>query len=565
MNSEYYCIVNKTEREDGVSRVLDELNTQDVANTLFPRACLHTLFETHAAQNPDAVALIFESEQLSFRHLNERANQFAHYLIANGVKRESRVAICIERSVELIVVLISILKAGAAYVPLAPEYPVGRLRYMLENSSASFLIADRVRGREILNENSDIRLLEAQQDERDIYSISNLIDSGYECVPENLAYVIHTSGSTGNPKGVAVEHRSVVNLVMWIKNICNIGPGDLCLHKAPLSFDASVSEIFLPLLTGATLVVARPGGHKEPPYLIELICRHCITFVQFVPSTLAAFLEDSGACECTSLRRVQCGGEVLTPALSNAFHSAFPHLLLQNVYGPTEATVDATAWFVGQTTPDKPVPIGIPLSNMTAYILDENVQIVPPGVEGELYLGGVGIARGYINQPGLTAARFVADPFATEPGARMYRTGDLAKWSISNGAIEYFGRNDMQVKIRGHRIELNEIAIRLAEQEEVREAIVICASDVSGQPYLVAYYVCDHQSGATVGPRVLYAHLSGLLPEYMIPKVYVQLDSFPLSAHGKLDRTKLPPPGRNSYIRGTQSVFRENSHRKEQN
>jgi amino acid adenylation domain-containing protein len=519
-----------------------------------PMLCLHDLFEARTNETPDATALVFEATHLTFAQLNATANQLARHLIASGARKESRIAVCMDRSAEMITVLIAILKAGCAYVPLAPEYPVARLRYMLESSSAHVLIADPRRAEEIVGVDSHLTLIPvyAQENSWSHYSTENLSDDDRPA-PQNLAYVTYTSGSTGVPKGVAVEHKSIVNLLMWIKKACGITPGDLCLHKAPLSFDASVPEIFLPLVTGATLVVARPGGHKEPFYLVELVRGRGITFIQFVPATLDAFLDDPGAQECKTLKSVQCGGEPIPSSLSRKFYKAFPELLLQNVYGPTEATVDATSWFADRMNQDDSIPIGIPISNMRAYILDENGQLSPPGVVGELYLGGVGIARGYLGRTSLTATRFIADPFAQQGGARMYRTGDLARWTICASAIEYIGRADSQVKIRGHRIELEEIAARINQFDEVQDAVVVAIPDTAGELRLMAYYVCDKDRTAEVGARELYTQLSALLPDCMVPRIYVHMEALPRTINGKVDRGMLPPPRRSSYVRGTGS------------
>jgi amino acid adenylation domain-containing protein len=519
------------------------------------RDALHIEFEIWAKKTPDATALVCDSTTLTYSQLNAAANQLAHYLVAHGVALETRIGVCLERSIGMIVALLAVLKAGGAYVPLAPEYPAERLKYMLADSGARLLIADHSRAEEIVGPNAqmDTICIEAEQMKWSVYPAENLSLGLRRGKPDSLAYVIYTSGSTGQPKGVAVEHRSVTNLIHWIKACSKIGPGDMCLQKTPISFDASVAELFLPLLSGATMVLARPGGHKEPDYLVDLASRSQIAFIQFVPSSLEGFLDEPDVVGCTGLKWVQCGGEALSRTLARKFNALFPHLLLQNVYGPTEVTVDATAWLVGLSWPNERVPIGSPIPGLVAYILNEEGIASPPGEIGELYLGGVGVARGYLGQPSLTAARFVADPFIEIAGARMYRTGDLARWNASEKAIEYMGRVDGQVKIRGHRIELAEITSRLSEYEGIKESVVVVLGDSADQSRLIAYYVCVNQNAGGIGPRELYSHLSTVLPEYMVPRIFVSLDNLPRFDNGKLNRAMLPPPSRNSYVRGTLS------------
>ncbi len=360
---------------------------------------------------------------------------------------------------------------------------------------------------------------------------------------DNLAYVIYTSGSTGTPKGAMNAHMGVVNRLLWMQDAYGLTADDAVLQKTPYSFDVSVWEFFWPLLAGARLMIAQPGGHKDPAYLSDVIQRENITTLHFVPSMLQAFLEYEGASFCIGVKRVICSGEALPAALARRFRERLPGCELHNLYGPTEAAVDVTAWKCGAGTEAPSVPIGRPVANTRIYILGTRGEPVPVNVAGEVYIGGVQVGRGYLNRPDLTAERFVADPFSADSGARMYKTGDLGRWT-ADGVIEYLGRNDFQVKIRGFRIELGEIEARLAEYEGVREPVVLAREDSSGDKRLVAYYV----SGVNIEVEALRAHLLTKLPEYMVPGAYVRLDRMPLSHNGKLDRKALPAPDSGAYV-----------------
>jgi amino acid adenylation domain-containing protein len=515
----------------------------------FPReSCIHQMFEEQTARTPDAPAVVFEGTTLPYAELNRRANQLAHHLIGLGVKPDSRVAICMERSTEMVVGLLAILKSGGAYVPLDPGYPVDRLRYMLEDSAPVAL----------LTQTSLLGLLETRDASLPLVDLTES-SAPWKGQPEsnpdravlrlsstNLAYIIYTSGSTGKPKGVMIEHRSLVNRLVWMQESYGLTAADAVLQKTPFSFDVSVWEFFWPLLFGARLVMARPEGHKDPMYLGEAIEKNKITTLHFVPSMLQVFVGQAKPEQCASLVRVFSSGEALPAALVRKFYNQLPDATLYNLYGPTEATVDVTAWTCRPESMLTTVPIGKPIANTQAYILDEQREPVPVGEEGELYLGGVQVARGYLNRPELTAERFVTDPFAKVPGARMYRTGDLCRWR-ADGNIEYLGRNDFQVKIRGFRIELGEIEARLAEHPEVREAVVIAREDHSGDKRLVAYIV--PASGANLGESALREVLGRQLPDYMVPSSFVSLPAMPVTANGKLDRAALPAPSASNQLR----------------
>jgi amino acid adenylation domain-containing protein len=357
--------------------------------------------------------------------------------------------------------------------------------------------------------------------------------------PEHLAYVIYTSGSTGQPKGVMNGHRGVVNRLCWAQQAYGLSPADRVLQKTPFSFDVSVWEFFLPLLAGAQLVIAKPHGHQDPAYLAALLVREQVSMVHFVPSMLQVFLDQADLPACPALRRVLCSGEALPHALQMRFHRQWPDVELHNLYGPTEAAVDVTAWRCSPEPDLGIVPIGYPIANTQIYILDSHLQPVPLGVAGEIHIGGIQVARGYLNRPALTAERFITDPFRKDGSGRLYKTGDLGRW-LPNGSIEYLGRNDFQVKIRGLRIELGEIETRLAACAGIREAVVIAREDVPGDKRLIAYLIPE--TGHTPDPGELRRQLAGQLADYMLPSAFVTLEQFPLSTNGKLDRHALPAP-----------------------
>ncbi|HYW05931.1 MAG TPA: amino acid adenylation domain-containing protein, partial [Longimicrobium sp.] len=361
---------------------------------------------------------------------------------------------------------------------------------------------------------------------------------------EHLAYVIYTSGSTGTPKGVMNRHRGVVNLLAWSQRVWALTADDALLHKMSFSFDVSVRELFAPLLSGARLVIARPGGHLDPDYLVATVRRESITTLVLSRSMLQLFVEHPELERCASLRRVVSGGEALTPGLVGELHARLPNARLHHEYGPTEATVASTVWSSDADAGEPGASIGQPINNTRVYLLDRAGEPVPVGVAGELHIGGAGVARGYLGRPELTAERFVADPYTAEPGARMYRTGDLARW-LADGTLEFLGRNDAQVKVRGFRIELGEIEARLAEHADVRDAVVVARGDTPGDQRLAAYYV----GAAGLDAQALRLHLSERLPDYMVPAAYVALDALPLTPNGKVDARALPAPEGDAFAR----------------
>ncbi|WP_046895973.1 non-ribosomal peptide synthase/polyketide synthase [Pseudomonas aeruginosa] len=489
---------------------------------------VHRLFEEQVERTPTAPALAFGEERLDYAELNRRANRLAHALIERGIGADRLVGVAMERSIEMVVALMAILKAGGAYVPVDPEYPEERQAYMLEDSGVQLLLSQ-----------SHLKLPLAQGvqridlDQADAWLENHAENNpGVELNGENLAYVIYPSGSPGKPKGAGNRHSALSNRLCWMQQAYGLGVGDTVLQKTPFSFDVSVWEFFWPLMSGARLVVAAPGDHRDPAKLVELINREGVDTLHFVPSMLQAFLQDEDVVSCTSLKRIVCSGEALPADAQQQVFAKLPQAGLYNLYGPTEAAIDVTHWTCMEEGKDA-VPIGRPIANLACYILDGNLEPVPVGVLGELYLAGRGLARGYHQRPGLTAERFVASPFVA--GERMYRTGDLARYR-ADGVIEYAGRIDHQVKLRGLRIELGEIEARLLEHPWVREAAVLA---VDGRQ-LVGYVVLESEGGDW--REALAAHLATSLPEYMVPAQWLALERMPLSPNGKLDRKALPAP-----------------------
>ncbi|MDX3192679.1 amino acid adenylation domain-containing protein [Streptomyces sp. MN03-5084-2B] len=491
-----------------------------------PPGTLHGLVEAQVARTPDAPAVTFRGASLSYRELDERANRLAHRLRDLGVGPGTLVAVFAHRSFELVVAVLGVLKAGGAYVPLDPEYPADRLAFMLADAAAPVVLTQAaLRGT-------------LPPAEATVVVLDDLTGPGTPVEPragaEDPAYVIYTSGSTGRPKGVPNGHRGIVNRLDWMQRAYGLDGSDAVLQKTPASFDVSVWEFFWPLITGARLVLAEPGGHKDAAYLRELLASEGITTAHFVPSMLSLFLAEPGSDALPALRRVVCSGEELPLDTAREFVRRLPHCDLHNLYGPTEAAIDVTAW---HCTPEAlagvaSVPIGAPIRNTRIYVLDRHGHPCPPGVPGELHIAGAGLAPGYHNRPELTAERFVPDPFH---GGRMYRTGDLAHWR-ADGTLGFLGRLDHQVKLRGLRIEPGEIETALREQDGVRDAVVLVREDTPGDKRLVGYFVGDADPGA------VRAALKETLPDYMVPPSFVTLDALPLTPNGKLDRAALPAP-----------------------
>ena len=530
---------------EGWNRTDNGLDPADLPGT-------HQLIAAQARRTPDLVALRFRDSQLSYRELDQRSNRLAHHLRALGVGPDGRVAICMERSLELVIALLGVLKAGAAFVPLDPDYPAQRLAYMIADAAPPVVLAQRrLLGRLPDHDAMDIFLdeLELGDDLPD-----TLPENGLN--PSNLAYVMYTSGSTGRPKGVMVDHAGLTNRVLWMQDEYTLSAQDRLLQKTPYSFDVSAWEFLWPLLVGATVVLAEPGRHIEPGYIADVIERESITTIHFVPSMLDAFLDEPDLDRrCATLRRVYCSGEALTTTQRGRFVARLG-AELHNEYGPTE-TGEITA--AQCNDPDAPLTIGRPIANSTAYVVDRWLQPCPVGVPGELLLGGTALARGYHGKADLTADRYLPNPFDPAGGSRLYRTGDLCRW-LPDGNLDYLGRVDQQLKIRGLRIEPAEIEAALLTHPAVRQAAVIARTDgPSRDPVLVGYLVTDDVAGVLDDDPVsdgqpvadghrepttaeLRAHLASLLPASMVPSAFVVLPALPLTPTGKLDRRALPAP-----------------------
>jgi amino acid adenylation domain-containing protein len=506
---------NRTEKDFPLEKTLDQLIQQQVY------------------RSPDSVAVQFEDQALSYRELDARANQLANYLSENGVGPETLVAVCMERSVEMVIALYGVLKSGAAYVPLDPEHPTERLAFVIDETRTPVILSQQHLRDRIPDAESKIFCLDSEWDAIKERDSSRLPATA---TPDNLAYVIYTSGSTGKPKGVMNTHKGIVNRLCWMQQAFQLDADDMVLQKTPFSFDVSVWEFFWPIMTGACVVLAKPGGHRDTAYLAGLIIDRAITTLHFVPSMLKIFLEHESLKAAGSLKRVICSGEALTRELQEQFFDVCD-AELHNLYGPTEAAVDVTSWHCRHTYPANSVPIGRPIANTRVYILDSGLNPVPAGVPGELHIGGVQVARGYVNRPDLTAEKFIVDPFSQKADARLYKTGDLARY-LPDGNIEYLGRMDFQVKLRGFRIELGEIESVLRKHDAVSDAVVLCRQYSAAEPRLVAYVVGTKNNMACV--EELRTAVRAALPDYMMPAAFVFLDRIPLTSSGKVDRRELP-------------------------
>jgi amino acid adenylation domain-containing protein len=499
---------------------------------------LRRLIEQQVERSPEAVAVVFEGQQLKYRELNARANQLAHYLGAQAVGPEVPVAVCMHRSLEMVVALLGVLKAGGAYLPLDPDYPADRLSFTLDDAQAPVVLTQARLSGLLPPERGQILCLDREWESRIAPMPMTNPESGV--CPENAAYLIYTSGSTGRPKGAINTHAGICNRLRWMQEAYGLNQTDCVLQKTPYSFDVSVWEFFWPLMTGARMVIARPGGHRENPYLVNLIAEQSVTVTHFVPSMLSLFLEEEDLERCAGLRLVISSGEALSAELQERCWSRLG-AELHNLYGPTEASVDVSSWACRRGEKRGSVPIGHPISNLELYVLDPRGEPTPVGVAGELHIGGVGLGRGYLKRPDLTAEKFVPHPYCRHAGARLYRTGDLAR-RLPDGAIEYLGRIDHQVKLHGLRIELGEIESVLEQHPGIQDSVVIVREDHPGDQRLVAYVACESRQGP--GEQEMRSRLKQRLPEYMIPSSFVTLDELPLTPNGKLDRRALPAPDR---------------------
>ncbi|WP_405064546.1 amino acid adenylation domain-containing protein [Kribbella sp. NBC_01505] len=527
---------------------LQQLDAWSCGETLdVPETTLDELVRRQAAASPDVVAVIADDgSELTYGGFDARVNALAHLLVAEGVQVGDRVAVALPRSADLVVALAAVIRAGAAYVPIDPDYPAERVKHILADAEPRAVIADRRTAEVHVLTEHPVRILLIDDE-----FVQQRLDAGVieppqysrPLLPTDAAYVIFTSGTTGRPKGVQINHQAIVNRLWWMRDDYRIGAADRVLLKTPFTFDVSVWEFFLPLVTGAAVVVAQDGGHKDPQYLLEVIDRRAVTITHFVPSMLQAFLTSNpDRTSVASVRRVFCSGEALPVAPAAGAVALFGNAELHNLYGPTEAAVDVTAHPVVQAelVDAAGVPIGVPVANTTTRVLDAWLRPVPVGVAGELYLGGVQLADGYVARAGLTASRFVADPFSAA-GARLYRTGDVVQWN-AQGQLEYLGRSDDQVKIRGYRIELGEIRAVLEQHPDVSGAAVVTLDHSAGGQYLAAYVTSTADAGDAVLFDALREHLAQSLPDYMVPATFIRLDRFPVTANGKLDRRALPQP-----------------------
>jgi len=559
-------IVSKSEQD----KLLIQWNNTKVNYQRFQ--CIHQLFESQVERNPHAIAVVYENQKLTYQELNQRANQLAHYLQKLGVKPEVLVGICLERSLEMVIGILGIFKAGGAYVPLDPNYPQERLAFMLADTKIPVLLTQQQLVEKFSEYEAYIICLDSDWDQIAQESLENLVSS---VTLDNLAYVIYTSGSTGKPKGVMNNHKGISNRLLWMQSTFQLTANDRVLQKTSFSFDVSIWELFSPLLAGANLVLAKPSGHQDTAYLVELIAQQQITIVHFVPSMLTLFLQELGLEKCQSLKRVFCSGEALSFDLQERFFTRLD-AELYNLYGPTEASIEVTSWHCQRNSNHTIVPIGRAIANTQMYILDQHLQPVPTGASGELHIGGVGLARGYLARPDLTAKKFISNPFSNEPDSRLYKTGDLGRY-LPDGNIEYLGRIDDQVKIRGFRIELGEIEAVLNQHPAVLQATIQAQEDGKLHPQgdgafghgeeamphaaaggtstthegmefpaafnevdgkrLVAYIVPNSELVPTISE--LRCFLQQKLPDYMMPSAFILLKTLPLTPSGKVDRKAL--------------------------
>ncbi len=520
-----------------------QLVTWNQTETDYPKdKTIVDLFEAQVEKTPDNIAIVFENQQLSYRELNWNANQLAHYLLSlktdtnndYRITNNCLVGVCMERSLEMVIGLLGILKAGGAYVPFDPDYPYERLRFMLEDSAVKVLLSQSHLLGRLPVSTAKVLCLDKEWEPIATGSGENTVrQSG----PENLAYMIYTSGSTGVPKGAMNLHRGICNRLLWMQDAYQLTVADNVLQKTPFSFDVSVWEFFWPLLVGARLTIAKPGGHKEGDYLIKLIQDEQITTLHFVPSMLQVFLQEITLENCYSLKRVICSGEALPVELESRFFTRLPAVELNNLYGPTEAAVDVTYWACQKGNSLNILPIGRPIANTQIYILDVNHNPTPPGIPGELCIAGRGLARGYLNRVELTGEKFI-EVMIFDKRQRIYKTGDMARW-LPDGNLEFLGRLDNQVKLRGFRIELSEIEVTLSRHEAVKEAVVTLHNKEENAS-LAAYVTLAIPVDDVV--VVLRTWLKARLPEYMLPASFTVLDKIPLAPNGKIDRKALPEP-----------------------
>lgn len=523
-------------------RILVEMNPAD--QHLGTDTCLHRRVAEQAARTPQATAVEFRGESLTYEELLERSGRLARHVRTLGAAPETRIGLCVERSPDLLVALLAILRTGAAYVPLDPDYPAERLRLMLEDAGTDLVVTQEAL-RETLPAGHRIVSLEAAEEDPSARSSDSADDPTVG--PDHLAYVLYTSGTTGRPKGVAMSHRAILNRLLWMEAEYPLEASDRVLQKTPVSFDASIWELFCPLFAGATVVLAEPGAHRDPAGMAGAVAEASITVLQLVPSLVHPFLQSPGVDRCTSLKRLFCGGEPLPSDTLESLRRVLPNTRLINLYGPTETAIDASSWAVDEHPGTAVVPIGRPLTNARIYLLDPRGEPVARGVAGTLFIGGAGLARGYHQRPRITAECFVPDPFRGEAGARLYDSGDLARHR-ADGALEFLGRRDHQVKLRGLRIELGEIEEVMRRLDSVADAVVVLSDDAPGFEQLVAYVVPSGEADDL--PQDWRGLLTRTLFDAMVPSQFVVLDTLPRTPNGKLDRKALPAPSRQQEAAG---------------
>lgn len=540
-------LINATANPDKPVGTLNLLNPEEHHQILvewnnthvdYPGTCVHELVERQVKSTPHAVAVVFKEQNLTFTELNQSANQLAHYLTQQGIPPEARIGICVEPSLEMVIGLLGILKAGCAYVPLDPGYPRERLEYMAEDSKISFLVTQGHFRNMFSNYNGGMICLDR---DRDLWSSERVDNLQRGCQGESLAYVMYTSGTTGQPKGIMVTHRGACNHLFWRHDYFGLTQSDRVLQKASLSFDDSFWEIFEPLTSGAQLIISQSDYAHNVRYLVDTIIQQKITVLCLVPSLLWLFLEEPNVRQCRTLKRVTTGGEELSVELQEKF---FQHLNadLYNGYGPTEGTIAVSYWKCQPEGNSQVVPIGKPISNVQLYVLNPQLQPVPIGVIGEICIGGKSLAKGYLNNPELTREKFISNPFGQ---GVLYKTGDLGRYS-SEGNLEFRGRIDDQVKIRGIRIELGEIKSSLNHYPQIETSEIVTTASDNNDQMIIAYYLStdDRQ----IPPQQLREFLKHKLPDYMIPSAFVHLTGMPLTPNGKIDRKALPSPQREHYV-----------------
>jgi amino acid adenylation domain-containing protein len=492
------------------------------------------LFETQAIKTPDAIAVRYKNRQLSYQKLNEQANQLAHFLIAKGIQPGTLLGVFLERSLQLPVTLLAILKAGAVYVPLDLSFPEERLNTIVRDARLQWVITSRYLS--LWKFPAALQVIDIEQSSQWL-ALDNHTPAITPAGSKPLLNVIYTSGSSGQPKGVMVSQAAIVNRLLWMQESFPLQAHDRVLHKTPYSFDVSVWEIFWPLITGAQLIIAEPQGHKNPAYLRDIIHREKISILHFVPSMLSVFLQTDAPGKCASLKEVFCSGEVLSLALAKHFYTQLPNATLVNLYGPTEAAIDVSCYTCSKESLN--VPIGKAISNTQLYVLDQKQNLLPIGAVGEITIGGAGLAEGYIHQTELTAQAFIDNPF--QPGTRLYKTGDLGRFD-HEGQLHFIGRADQQIKVRGFRVEPGEIESQLNRHPAIRETLIVANALDNNDHQIIAYYIAK----AAVDASSLRHYLTALLPSFMIPNAFVEMTAWPLTNNGKIDRNALPNPDRES-------------------